>query len=199
MTLEPATHHAPAGQILFRAGDECSGFVNVLSGTIRVTLNTPSGKEIVLYRVEPGQICLQTFACITQGRTYAAEGIAETDVTFELIPPSKFDSFMQYKSDFRAQIYSAIADRFSDFEHIVQGLAFSGLDIRVADVILRLADNADNLAITHEKLAHEIGSAREAITRQLSQFAKNGLISLSRGHIHILDRSKLKNIATTDL
>ncbi len=196
MSNEPAKKKFSAGQILFRAGDDCSGFVTVHSGTIRVTLTTASGKEIVLYRVHAGEICLQTFNCITQNAPYAAEGIAETDIEISILPAAHFDSLIQTNSDFRNQIYASIAGRFSDFEHIVQALAFSGLDIRVADGILRLANSEDELRITQEQLAHEVGSAREAISRQLGQFSKDNLIKVSRGKIQILNRTMLQKIAS---
>lgn len=184
----------PAGSVLFRPNDECRSFVIVHEGVIRVSLNAASGRELVLYRVAPGQICTQTFVCITQRRTYAAEGVAETDCEVSLIPPEEFDRRMRADDAFRTSVYAAVADRFSDFEHTVQTLAFTGLDARVAGALLARADAHGLVSATHEQIATEIGSAREAVSRQLGLFAREGVVSLSRGRVEILDRDRLSRI-----
>lgn len=173
----------PAGTVLFRPDQACNGFVVLRSGTIRVTLTGPGGREIVLYRVKPGEICLQTFTCLTEQKPYSAEGVAETDVEAELVPIATYQRLMSEDAEFRRHIFTAVAHRFSDFEHLVESLALTGLEGRLADALLRLA-NADNtVTFTHEQLAAEIGSAREVVSRQLSRFARAGLVELSRGRV----------------
>lgn len=75
-----------AGDILFAPGARCPGFVIVDQGTIRVSLTAANGREVVLYRVDPGDVCLQTFGCLIHGREYSAEGVAETDVRGRIVP-----------------------------------------------------------------------------------------------------------------
>ncbi|MEZ5953095.1 MAG: Crp/Fnr family transcriptional regulator [Hyphomonas sp.] len=181
-----------AGTVLFRPTDECPGFVSVHEGTIKVSLTGPGGREIVLYRVKPGDVCLQTFACLADGRTYTAEGIAETDIVAEIIPLPVYERLMAEDSAFRAHISSAIAHRFADFEHLVESLALTGLEARLAEALLRLADPSGEIQMTHEALAAEIGSAREVVSRQLARFARSGLVDSSRGRVKILRRQGLE-------
>lgn len=152
-----------AGSVLFRAGDECAGFVIVKSGCIRVSLASAGGREIVLYRVRPGEVCLQTFGCLVEGRHYQAEGVVEKDVAGELIPPAEFNRRIASDEAFRRQVPGAVARRFADFEHVVETLAFAGLEQRVAQAILRLSEGHSEVHATHEQIAVEIGSAREAV------------------------------------
>ena len=186
---------APAGAVLFRADDECSHFIIVHSGVVRVSMTSQAGREIVLYRVEPGQICLQTFVCMTQGRRYSAEAVAETDCEISLIAPRDFDRLIQSDETFRSLVYTAVAERFSDYEHTVQALAFSGLGARLASALINLADQNGHVDATHEQLAVEIGSAREAVSRQLGVFAKQGLVALSRGRVTLLNKHLLVSVS----
>jgi CRP/FNR family transcriptional regulator len=186
---------ARAGEVLFRPGDPCRGFIALRSGEIKVSLASPAGREIVLYRVLPGEICLQTFACLIEGKLYAAEGVAEEAIDALLIPPAAFDRLLRDSDAFRAAVLRSVAGRFADFEHVVEALAFSGLEQRVACVLLRLADRHDAVNATHEALAAEIGSAREAVSRQLGLFARQGLLALSRGRIAIKRRDALSRLA----
>ena len=54
------TRDVPRGSVMFRPGDVAQGFVVVLSGRIEVRLTAASGREILLYAVEPGESCVQT-------------------------------------------------------------------------------------------------------------------------------------------
>ncbi|MFO1015129.1 MAG: Crp/Fnr family transcriptional regulator [Caulobacteraceae bacterium] len=177
---------ADAGAVIFRPDDACKGFVALSKGVIRVGLTSVNGRQIVLYRVRPGEICLQTFACLAQGRTYAAEGVVEEAVEGVLLAPGVFDTQLRQNSPFRAAVMSSIALRFGDYEELVEALAFTGLESRIAAALLRLADEGGIARTTHEALAAEIGSAREAVSRQLSLMAGAGLVALSRGRVTIL-------------
>ncbi|MBY0563329.1 MAG: Crp/Fnr family transcriptional regulator [Hyphomonadaceae bacterium] len=190
---------ARAGDIMFRPNDPCRGFIALTQGGIKVTLTSASGREIVLYRVRPGEICLQTFSCLVQGKTYAAEGVAEDDVEALLIPPAGFDRLMQESERFRVAVLNSVAGRFADFEHVVEALAFSGLEQRVASALLRLADGEGVVHATHEALAAEIGSAREAVSRQLGLFARDGLVELARGRVALKRCDALSRLAAPPL
>lgn len=189
-----STHRVtvPAGTVLFRPDDACQGFVIVHQGTIRVVLTAENGREIVLYRVKPGDVCLQTFACLVEGRDYSAEGIAETEVTAEIVPVSEFNRRIAEDTAFRSQLFSAVAHRFGDLERLVEDVALTGVEARLARLLLRLADEDGRIVATHEALAAEAGSGRAVMTRQLGSFARDGLVRVSRGQIEIVSRDALE-------
>lgn len=185
---------ARAGDVLFRPGDDCQGFLALRSGIIRVSICSAAGRELVLYRVRPGEICLQTFTCLVQKGRYAAEGVAETEVDAVLLPPGPFDRLMAHDQDFRFAVLSSVASRFGALEDMVQALAFSGLSTRLAQALLARCGPTGEVRATHEALAAEIGSAREAVTRQLSVFVRDGLVAVKRGQILIQDRRGLERL-----
>ena len=191
----PHPLNCPAGTVLFRAGQDCPGFVRLHHGTIRVTLTAANGREVVLYRVTPGDVCLQTFACMTDGRSYSAEGVAETDIVGEVMPHALFRSEMADNPDFRAEVMTAVARRFSDFEQLVEDVALTGFDARLARVLLRLAHDHDEITITHDNLAAETASGRAFVSRRLGEFARRGLVEGTRGRLRLLDRAGLDRIA----
>jgi CRP/FNR family transcriptional regulator, anaerobic regulatory protein len=189
------THKAKANDILFRAGQDCAGFVDLISGSIKVKITGENGREIILYRVKPSQICLQTFRCLTKGEFYSAEGIAETDIEFNIIPVAEFQRKIIDDAQFRNRIFGAIAARFSDIEKLVEDVALNSVEHRLAKALLRLMDNEGRVKHTQAMLANEIGTAREVISRHLNRFAKKGLIEISRGEIKIISVNGLKSLA----
>jgi len=193
----PRTHPltCKAGAVLFSPGQECPGFVRLSQGTIRVTLTAANGREVVLYRVTPGAICLQTFACLTDGRRYSAEGVAETDIVGEIMPHVVFRQAMTDDAGFRSEVLQAVADRFADFEQLVEDVALTGFDARLARVLLRLASENNQITTTHDALAAETASGRAFVSRRLGEFARRGLVEPGRGRLSLLDRPGLERIA----
>jgi CRP/FNR family transcriptional regulator len=183
-----------AGAAIFRPGDVCPGFFVVKSGTVRVSLAAANGREIVLYRVRPGEVCLQTFSCLVRGRAYGAEGVAETDLEAAIVDAKWFDQIMKDDDRFRAVVFEAVAHRFADFEQLVEDVALSGFDARLAHVLLRLAGDGGVVSATHERLAAETGSGRAVVSRQLEEFSRQGLVTLSRGRVRIDDQARLRRI-----
>lgn len=190
--------NVPKGTVLFRPGDPCEGFVRLRSGRIRVGLTAANGREVVLYRVNPGEVCLQTMTCLTEGGSYRAEGVAETDLVGEIVPRPAFVELIAEDSRFRAELLTAVSRRFSEFEQLVEDIALVGFRTRLARALLRLAAEDGTVAITHEALAAETASGRAAVSRALEAFEADGLVALGRGRISILDRAGLGAIAEPD-
>ncbi len=195
MSMRPRQLAAPKGTVLFSPGQPCPGFVTLRKGTIRVTLTAANGREVVLYRVRPGDVCLQTFSCLINHQTYGAEGVAETDLDGEILPAEAFRDRLASNADFRDTVFSAVARRFSDFEQLVEEVALTGFDTRLARALLRLADGAGRVSATHERLAAETASGRAFVSRRLNEFAALGLVELGRGAIALLDVPRLERIA----
>lgn len=184
--------NAPSGTVLFRPDDPCTGFLVLHSGTIRVVLTAENGREVLLYRVAPGDVCLQTFACLVEHRAYAAEGIAESDIEAELIPAAMFEDRVANDPAFRSMIFAGVAHRFADLEQLVEDVALTGFPARLARLLLRRADADGFIAATHEALAVEAASGRAVVSRQLARFARGGLVDLARGSVRIRDRVALE-------
>ena len=189
---------ASKGKVIFQPGQECPGFVLLSEGTIKVTLTGPSGREVVLYRVRPGQVCLQTFSCLVDGHTYGAEGVAETDLDGELIPADQFNKRLAEDAVFRSRIMSSVAARFSEYQQLIEDVALTGFDARLAKVLLRLADDDGRVLATHSDLASETASGRAYVTRRLSEFAKRGLVRQLENGVAILNTSELQRIAADE-
>ena len=185
----------PKATVLFSPGQECAGFVVLHAGTIRVSLVGESGREIVLYRVRPGEVCLQTFGCLINHTPYGATGVAESDLELEIVPAGQFQQRVAQDADFRGQLFHAVAARFADMERLVENVVLTGLEARLARSLLALADGTGMVQATHEQLALENGSGRAAISRTLADLARRGLVAAGRGTIRITDAAGLERIA----
>ncbi|MCL2523299.1 MAG: Crp/Fnr family transcriptional regulator [Betaproteobacteria bacterium] len=184
---------APAGSLVFSERQPCSGFPLLLAGRIKVCKSAANGRELLLYRVEPGGSCIISSSCLLGRSDYNARGIAETPLTLLLLPVPVFAELMLDHAPFRDFVFHLFAERIANLMQVVEEIAFARLDQRLARLLLARQD--DVLAITHQQLADELGSVREIISRLLKSFADQGLVELGRERIAIIDRPGLHRIA----
>lgn len=185
----------PAGTAVFGPGAVPDNLLFLLNGRVRVQQTSESGRDIVLYRVEAGESCVLTTACLLAHEPYSAEGVTETEVTAVAIPRGAFDRLMASSKEFREFVLTAYARRITDLFRVIDDVAFGRIDVRLAGRLLSLASESDELATTHQQLATELGTAREVISRVLNDFQKRGFIAQSRGKITLLDRPKIAQLA----
>jgi len=181
-----------AGRMLFSPGAACSGFAVVLSGVVRVGVNSESGRALTLYRVSADEVCVQTTLCLMAGLEYSAEGVTETRVTLAMIPAARFDRLMAVSKVFRAFVFARFGARLQDISKLLETIAFARIDSRLAQALLALADSEGKVVATHQGLAEEVGTAREVVSRQLDAFVKAGLVRTSRGEVRLVDRAALE-------
>ena len=183
-----------AGQVLFHPGDAAAGFVLVLAGRIDVFLVGPSGREILLYSVAPGDTCVQTTLGIMGGGSYTAEGIAATDCQIVIVPAEVFHALVRDDPGFAAFVFRAFAARMQDMMHLLERVAFTRVESRLAQALLDLARNGE-VHITQQDLASRIGSAREVVSRRLDAFARDGFVTTDRGVVRLTDVDALRRLA----
>jgi CRP/FNR family transcriptional regulator, anaerobic regulatory protein len=164
-------------------------------GAIRVSQTSGNGRDIVLYRVDAGESCVLTTACMLAEEAYNAEGIAETNIKVVALPKMSFDRLVAEEPAFRSFVFAAYSRRLIDLLRVVDDVAFGRIDVRLAERLLMLAGEDKEVAATHQEIASELGTAREVISRVLHDFQKRGLISQSRGRIALSDKSSLRAIA----
>lgn len=185
----------PAKTLVFGPGNSPENMLFLLDGTVRVQQVSDTGHEIVLYRIEAGQSCVLTTACLLTYDDYSAEGIAETAVQAAAIPRGLFDDLVAQSKSFRDFVFAAFSKRITDLFLMIDEVAFQRLDVRLADKLIKLSRDGQTVATTHQKLSVELGTAREVVSRQLQEFQRRGWIEQSRGRVTLLDAVQLAQLA----
>jgi CRP/FNR family transcriptional regulator len=192
LLLESEVRRVPAGGVLFDAGQPCRGFPLVLEGSVRVAKGSQGGREILLYRVEPGQACILSGGCLLGHSDYSARGVAEEDVTVLNIAPELFQSLMVESEPFRRFVFGLYGERLAEVMELVDEVAFRRLDQRLAQLLVH---RGPVIEATHQKLADELGSVREIVSRLLRGFESRGWVTLERERITVRDPRALLGLA----
>jgi len=185
----------PADTVLFGENTACQGFPLVLEGEIKVSRNSGDGRSLELYRVVPGELCLVSSASLFRSQPLSAFGITTKPSHFLLIRPELFKRWIETPA-FRNDVLGLFAERMADLTGLIDAVAFHKLDRRLAAALL---GRGQQLNLTHQALADELGTVREMITRLLRRFEREGWVSLGREQIQILNSVALRALVSSSL
>ena len=198
---DKATFIRSSYQVRFEAGtnihdgNECTGVILIKSGSLRLYLLSDEGKEITLYRLFPGDICILSASCVLSSITFDVFVDSEENSECVVVGGCAYENLSQKMPEAKIFALEAAAASFSDIMWVMQQILFMSMDKRLAIFLLDeiAKTGTDTVKLTHEQIAKYIGSAREVVSRMLKYFSSEGLVSVSRGDgIKILDKKKLR-------
>lgn len=175
----------------------CSGLYIVKSGKLRLYMLSDEGKEITLYRLSPGDICMLSASCVLNSITFDVYIDAEIPSECYMINGYVFNTVSERVPEVKIFALETAVQRFSDVMWIMQQIVFMSFDKRLAIFLLDecASNGTDFVAMTHEQIARHLGTAREVVTRMLRHFTADGIVEVTRKGIKITDKNKLRGIA----
>lgn len=169
-----------------RPGDACSVCWLVVSGELRVTQVSRSGRELTLYSVLPGQMCALTTLCLFTGQPFPAHITVAEDTVAVGIPQAEFQRLVAEDEHWRKFAFAASWERVDDLLTVLDDIVMTDVPTRLAGAILTAQADGE-VRLTHSRLAAEIGSTREVVSRLLKRWENTGIVTLSRGLIRVDD------------
>lgn len=187
-----------AGDHVQGAGAGCAGVVFVRSGRLRAFMLSDQGREVTLFHVQPGECCVLAASCILPMITFDIALDAAEDSDLLIVDSQAFGTVSQENIHAEAFTYRQATERFSDCMWVMQQVLFMGLDTRLAIWLLDEVARSGSKTIyaTHDEIARHLGSAREAVSRMLKYFAREGLVELARGSVELIDVKRLRLLTT---
>ncbi|MCR5580188.1 MAG: Crp/Fnr family transcriptional regulator [Pseudobutyrivibrio sp.] len=193
LTANSVLKHTGVGRVR-NIDEECEGLILVNTGQLRAFVTSMDGKEVTLYRVLPGDVCLFSAACIMKDISFDVIIEAEKETDYWVIPAHQYKYLMENSLSISKYTNELLSSRFSEVMWLLEQIMWQSMDKRIAAFLMEECNLEQNreLTITHEKIAAHLGTAREVVTRMLKYFQGEGLIELKRGAVIILDEVALK-------
>lgn len=182
------------GTRVYSSERECLGMLFVMQGEMRTYLLSEEGREVTLFRIYPNDLCVLSASCVISQISFDTQMSAQKDTEALIIPPNIVLLLKEKNLSVRCFLYELATKRFSDVMWAMQQILFKRLDQRLALFLMQESQRlgTDTIHMTHEQIAQQISSAREAVARMLKQFSEDGLVELKRGAIRLLDQKGLK-------
>lgn len=176
-----------AGDVIIEPGGAIRFVPLIVFGSIKIMRVEPNGSEVYLYHLGMGQTCALSLTCCMGNKPSEVKAVAEEDCEFLALPVNLIEEWAgRYKSwnIFMLNTYQA---RFDELLQTLDSIAFSKLDQRIAEYLKKqsVALKTKRIETTHQQIAVELGSTREAVSRLLKQMENKGLVALGRNAIEL--------------
>ena len=174
--------------------NECTGAIIVRSGGLRTYFLSEDGKEVTLFRLYAGDICILSATCVLRAITFDVMIEADADSECLLIGSRTLAKLVEECIFVKNYALELTAGHFSETMWSFEQILFMSIEKRLAIFLLdeTARRKSDTLKLTHEQIAKYMGSAREVVTRMLRNFAHEGILESGRGDIRILDKTRLR-------
>jgi CRP/FNR family transcriptional regulator len=190
------------GHVLFAAGEECRGLYIVESGRVRIYRADQSGREQVLHVEGPGRPVAEL--PLFDGGPYPASAVTIEESRLVFLPRDDFEYLYRHHPDIAQAIIRALGRRLRHLVQLAETLAFRDVAARLAMLLVGYAERGGTqttegieieLDRTQEEIAHEIGTARESVSRAMKQLRRKGLIKpAGRNRLLLPDLARLRSL-----
>ncbi|EJL27704.1 Crp/Fnr family transcriptional regulator [Brevibacillus sp. BC25] len=185
ITMVPANFTIDEGEFLENAP-------LILDGLVRIFKLSSDGREVTLYRLSAGECCPLIASSILGETVYEASACVEKPSMVLNVPTKIYKKWIEKHQGFRQYIFQSFARRLIIMSNLIDDINFKSIRVRISEYLIEHTGAENNsLAITHDQLAIELGTAREVISRTLKKMEKEGLLRVARGQITDIQRSKL--------
>jgi CRP/FNR family cyclic AMP-dependent transcriptional regulator len=188
------------GATIFEKGDAGIGLIGVVSGSVKISVTSTDGRDIVLNIIRPGEVFGEI--ALLDGRARTANATAMSDCELIVIERREFIPFLRSEPDVALKLMEILCSRLRKTSEQVQDVTFLNLSTRLAKTLLRLTANHGSskstakVAITQREISQIVGRSRESTNKRLRAWAKRGWIRLERGSVTVLKADKLVELAT---
>lgn len=193
------------GERVFSQDEPCLGFYVVSSGRIRIFKVSSGGREQVLTVEGPGSSVAEL--PVFDGGPYPASASALEETEMVFISRKDFHAFCREHSEVALKLLAVVGARLRRLVGIIEELSFKTVRHRLIALLLRMAKESGeqtpagvqfSLPASHEELAHQIGTVRELVSRNLTRLQTEGLIEFEGRLVTIKDMARLTNLQKTE-
>jgi CRP-like cAMP-binding protein len=183
-----------ARQMIFLEGEPAEHIYLVTEGRVESVHLSPDGRKFVSFEAGPGDVL--GVAALIDGATYPGSAQASCEAAVIRLRGETVAAVLREGGEFSVAFAEALSRRLSQTEERTGQVALSGLETRVASVLIAECEHgAKVVALTHREIAERSGAARESVTQMLNQFKREGMVVLGRGAIHVASIARLAAVA----
>ncbi len=196
ISRETTVHRYGKGEHIHQNG-ECTGVIFIRSGCVRVYLLSDEGRDVTLYRLYAGDVCVLSAPCVLRTIMFDVFVDAEEPSVCYQIGGAAFSQAAEQNLKLKVFACETALDRFSEVMWVMQQILFMKTDRRLAVFLWNemMRTESELIPLTQEQIAKYMNSAREVVSRVLKYFAGEQIVETGRKGVRILDKERLKQIA----
>ena len=190
-----------ASQIIFSIGSPGDQMMAVLSGSVRISVPSNEGKELLLAIIQPGEVFGEL--AVLDGKERSADAVAESACTLAILDRRDMLSFFERNPAGWLKIVEVLCQRLRRTDQVLAEVALMQLPARLAKMMLRITgtnsvEQMEKIRFSQRELASMVGGTRESVNKCLRKWQTGGIVQISDNWIAITDRAALQQLAEHD-
>jgi CRP/FNR family transcriptional regulator, cyclic AMP receptor protein len=190
-----------AEETVFAIGSPGDQMMALLRGTVRISVPSLEGRELLLAIIRPGEVFGEL--AVLDGKERSADAIAESPCTLAILDRHDILSFFERNPSAWPKLVKVLCQRLRHTDQVFAEVALLQLPAKLAKSMLRLLDLDRTLAprkrpvihYSQRDLANMVGGTRESVNRCLRNWQRNGIVQITEGSIIITNRPALEQMA----
>lgn len=202
LASQKTVHTYQKGQLIYQQGQKVMGLHCVHTGKIKLARTGGDQKEHIVQLVQEGEMI--GWRALLAGTRYTSSAVALEDCVVCFVPKLDFIGLLQSNKQFSNSLLHLMATTLGRAEERLLELAYKPVRERLAGALLVLQQtygstggpNPFSISFSRDDLAALVGTAKETVSRLLTELKDAGCISTRGSHITVLDQAQLMRIAT---
>lgn len=196
------SQHYQKGQLIYQEGSQAMGLFCIYQGKVKLTKAAGDNKEQIVHLLREGEVA--GYRALVAGVRYTHSAVALEDCVVCFLPRPDFLHLVQANQQFAGALMRLLAQALGRAEQRMLHLAYKPVRERLAVALLQVQQTFHQegdalpfrVALGREDLAAIVGTAKETVSRLLSEFKDAGLITTRGSQITILKPARLQELAT---
>ena len=187
------------GEPIFNEGDALNGIYCIKDGVCKLSKLSDNGKDQIVKLVKKGELLGQRSLISEESTNLSAIAIEDMQVCY--IPKQEILQFFNENNLFSLNMMKSVCGDLKDADDNMVNLAQKTVKQRLAETLLKLEsdfgiheDGSLKIQLSREEIAGMIGTATESCIRLLSEFNKEGWISLQGKKITLSNKKELQRL-----
>jgi CRP/FNR family transcriptional regulator, cyclic AMP receptor protein len=188
-----------AGKPIFAKGDPGHGLLAVFAGLVKISVQSPEGREIVLNLIGHNEVFGEI--ALLDGEPRTADATAITRCHLLVLDRRDVLPLLEQEPSIGIRLLEVVSRRLRRTSEQVEDLSFEGVPLRLAKALLRLGElqgttnmPKPRILITQKALGQTVGLSRESINKHLQAWRQAGLIEIDKGACILLDPETLRQL-----
>ena len=184
------------GKSICRLGDPGDSMMAVIVGTVRISLPTIKGREIILADLQTGDLFGEI--ALLDGKMRSADATAHTKCELMVLHRRDLLPFLERNPAACIKLMEMLCARIRRSDERMADIAFLNLQARLAKTLLNYPTNSAGsirLSLSQSELAAMAGGARENVNRCLRDWQRRGILELKDRWTIIRQPEALRKLA----
>ena len=192
------------GHLIFQRGDPGNSMMLVLEGQVRISILSEEGRELIFSMIQPGEFFGEI--ALLDGQPRSADATAVGKCALFTLMRQDFIAFLERHPRVAIRVMALLCRRIRTLSVLTEQQAFENLPTRLARLLIKLAEVQGVVQpagiriackLSQQEIGNRIAASRESVNKQLRAWRTQGLLTVERGYITLLQPAVLKRLANS--